>query len=449
METAEQGTPPPDVLVILTDQQRWDTVGAYGSPLEATPNLDRLAQQGIRFANAFTCQPVCAPARACLQTGTYATTNGVWRNGLPLAPGQQTLAHLFKEGGYDVGYIGKWHLAATGDQPVPAERRGGYVDYWEAADLLEFTSQPYGGRLFGQAGEEIMLEGYRVDALTERALRVLRQPHDRPLFLFLSYLEPHHQNDSAGATPDVYVAPEGYAARFANPWVPPDLLGRPGDWLAQLPAYYGAIARIDECVGRLLRELDALGRADQTLVFFTSDHGCHFRTRNDEYKRSCHDASIRVPAILRAPGRIRGRVIEELVSLVDVAPTLLDMAGLAVPSWMQGRSMAALLHDGQAPWPEEVFVQISEAEAGRALRTRRWKYAVFAPERDPWRDPGSASYQERCLYDLAADPHERVNLIGRSDHATVAATLRERLMVLMRLAGEDSAEIVPAAYPVA
>lgn len=431
----------PNVLVILTDQQRWDTVGAYGSPMHLTPNLDALAARGVRFAHAFTCQPVCGPARACLQTGRYASANGVWRNGIPLDPDDRTIAHQFKDHGYDVGYIGKWHLAATGREPVPAERRGGY-EHWEAADALEHTSHPDAYRAFDAHNQELVVDGYRVDAQTELVLRYLRQPRAQPFFLFVSYLEPHQQNDY-----NRFVAPEGYAARYANPWVPEDLQGRPGDWFSQLPDYYGMCARIDECLGKILATLEEQGQADHTVVLFTSDHGCHFRTRNNEYKRSCHEASLRVPAVIAGPGLPKGRVVSELVSLIDAPPTLLEVAGIGVPEEMQGHSTLPLIRGEEVDWPEEVFVQISESEVGRAIRSDRWTYAVYAPDADPRRDGSSDVYHERALYNLAADPHQRVNLIGRADHADVASRLRERLIARMVQAGELRPEIVPARFP--
>jgi arylsulfatase A-like enzyme len=181
-------------------------------------------------------------------------------------------------------------------------------------------------------------------------------------------------------------------------------------------------------------------------VLYTSDHGCHFRTRNAEYKRSCHESAIRVPAILSGPGVARGRALEQMVSLIDLPPTLLDAAGLAVPAAMQGRSARPLWAGEEADWPEEAFFQISESEVGRGIRTRRWKYSVYAPEKDPWRDSGAEVYQERYLYNLDADPHERINLVGRPDHAEVAERLRARLVARMVAAGEAAPEIVPARY---
>jgi len=193
--------------------------------------------------------------------------------------------------------------------------------------------------------------------------------------------------------------------------------------------------------------LEEAGKAQNTVVLFTTDHGCHFRTRNSEYKRSCHEASVRIPAVLWGPGLPAGAVVDELVSLVDLPPTLLQAAGLDVPRSMQGRSILPLLAGQRGGWPDEVYIQISEAEVGRAIRTRRWKYAVYAPEKRGWEHPDSDVYVERYLYDLAADPYEQVNLVGRGDYRSVSDELREKLSTRMEAAGEARAEILPARYP--
>lgn len=137
----------PNVLVFFTDQQRWDSTGAHGNPLGLTPNFDLLCQTGTHLVHHFTCQPVCGPARACMQTGTYATQNGSYRNGIALNPDLPNLAGLFKEAGYETGYIGKWHLNDFPEDIVPKERRGGY-EYWLAANALEMTSDAYETRVF-------------------------------------------------------------------------------------------------------------------------------------------------------------------------------------------------------------------------------------------------------------------------------------------------------------
>ena len=439
----------PNVLVVLTDQQRWDSCGCYGSPMDLTPNLDAMAQRGTRLEHCFSANPVCGPQRASLQTGQYPTEVDVHRNltdgtgDSPIRAVETTLADAFNEAGYRTGYVGKWHLADTRLEPVPTELRGGYDDYWIAADALEHTSHAYEGTLFDEDDEPIeFTDRYRVDAVTDYVERVVRDAvtHPEPFFLFASILEPHHQNDR-----DTFDAPDGYAERYANPWVPPDLRDRPGDWFEELPDYYGCIRRIDECLGRLLTLLDETRIADDTVVLFTSDHGCHFRTRNWEYKRSCHDASIRVPAVLQGPGFDGGGTVSDLVSLLDIPPTLLDAAGIDVPERMQGESVRPIV-DGSEDGRDAVFVQVSESAVERTLRTDRWKYSVYAPEADPIDDPSSDTYVERYLYDLRADSHEGINLVGRSDYRDVADDLRDRLVdAVAEYEGQD-VTVEEAAY---
>lgn len=418
------GEKKPNVLVFFTDQQRWDTVGVYGSPMNLTPNLDALAREGTKFDLAFTNQPVCAPARACIFTGQYATTHKVWRNGFGLKAEDNTLAHCFKKAGYEVGYIGKWHLSPDelGPGYVPPEYRGGFEDYWEAANLLEFTSHPYDTNLYDRDGNLIHISGYRVDALTERVIKFINQSHSNPFFLVVSYLEPHHQNDL-----NRFVAPDGYREKFSNPFVPYDLRTFPGDWQEQLPDYYGCIARLDEDFGRIVDTLKEKGMFEDTIVVFLSDHGCHFRTRNTEYKRSCHESSIRVPLIFHGPGFNKSLVIPEPVSLINFAPTILDAVNIPVPDTMQGGSAMPLLDRKIKNWKNEIFIQISESCVARAIRTERWKYSVIAEDKDGWLDSNSDTYTDYQLYDLYSDLYELVNLAGRREYKGIIEELRERL----------------------
>jgi arylsulfatase A-like enzyme len=418
----------PNVIVFFTDQQRWDTTGVHGNPGGLTPHFDRVARQGTHVRKSFTCQPVCAPARASLQTGLYATNTGVYRNGLALDPAAPTLAHYFNQAGYHTGYIGKWHLA-DGD-PVPASQQGEY-QFWLGANLTEFTSEPYNTVLYDQDGRAVGLPGYRVDATTDAAIRYVRDHQDEPFFLFLSFLEPHHQNQI-----DDFVPPDGYRHPYQNHWIPPDLAALGGSTQQHIAGYYGMIKRLDEAFGRLLDALKSVGLSDQTILLFTSDHGCHFKTRNSEYKRSCHESSIRIPTALIGPGFTGGGQIKELVSLVDLPPTLLDAAGLTVPEHFQGRSILPLVQGNATDWPEEVFIQISESQVGRAVRTQRWKYSVAASHKNGWEAPDSDHYQEEFLYDLQADPYELHNRIGLESHQEVAAVLRERLIRRLVAAGE-------------
>ncbi len=428
----------PNVIVFFTDQQRWDTTGVHGNPVDLTPNFDRMAREGTHLSNAFTCQPVCLPARASLQTGKYASQVACMTNGHALSPDHRTLAHHFNAAGYRTGYIGKWHLV-HGDSAVAKEHRGGY-EYWLGANILEFCSDAYDCVMFDGDNRPVKLPGYRVDAQTDAAIRFIAERKDGPFFLFCSYLEPHFQNSR-----DDYPAPTGYAEKYLDPWTPPDLRALVGTAPQHLPGYYGMVKRLDEALGRMFDALRSLDLLDDTIVLFTSDHGCHFKTRNSEYKRSAHESSIRIPAAMTGPGFFSGGCRRELVSLVDFTPTLLDACGISVPADMAGRSLVPLIQGRCSDWPEEVFVQISESHVGRAVRTHRWKYSVRAAEghaRLP--DCSADRYVEDCLYDLMADPYELNNLAGLTSHARVAEIMRGRLLKRMAMAGEAQPVVEPA-----
>ena len=443
----------PNILFIFSDQQRWDTVGAYGEnmgrALNLSPNLDAMAGEGVLFENAFSCQPVCGPTRSCLQTGLYATETGCWRNDIALPLDAVTLPRLLRPAGYEAGYIGKWHLASTGpeinhrDTPIPPEYRGGYEDYWLASDVLEFTSHSYDGHMFDGDGNrvEFPADRYRVDAVTDFAIEYLRsRKRDNPFFLFLSYIEPHHQNDHKH-----FEGPRGSKEKYKDYPVPGDLEGLEGDWKEELPDYLGCCASLDGAVGRLRGELRALKLAEDTLVIYTSDHACHFRTRNSEYKRSCHESSIRVPLIVHGPGFTGGKRIPELVSLIELPPTVVVAGGVEPPDTMQGKALQPLAVGMATDWQDDVFVQISESQVGRAVRTRRWKYSVRAPGRQNRQNGGAAEvYEEDFLYELEADPHERNNLVRDPAFVDVREEMKARLLKRMAQAHERMPEITPA-----
>ena len=426
----------PNVVVFFTDQQRWDTTGVHGHPGGLTPEFDAMAREGTHVVNSFTVQPVCGPARACLQTGLYGTEHGSFTNSVHLDPDIPTLGDRFRAAGYDTAYIGKWHLA-SGD-PVPEVERGGYAT-WRAANILEFTSDAYSTTVFDEHGRPLSLPGYRVDALADEAIRYLAEPREAPFFLFLSFLEPHHQNHR-----DDYPAPRGYAERYVDAWRPPDLEALVGSAPRHLAGYYGMVKRLDEALGRVRDALQSLDYERDTVILFTSDHGNHFKTRNAEYKRSCHEASIRVPTALVGPGFDGGGQIRTLVGIPDLTATLLDVAGLAVPEEIRGTSLLDTELRARSGADDDVFIQISEDVVGRALRTRRWKYAIEAPDANPTRDPGAERYTERFLYDLTADPYELENLAGVEAFAGVAADLRERLLAHIAEVEGVTPEIVPA-----
>jgi arylsulfatase A-like enzyme len=452
--TSNQAKPAkhPNIILYLSDQFRWDFLGANGlNGSTRTPNLDALAARGKNLTHAVTNQPVCAPSRSVLFTSRYATETGVWHNGLGLGQTLPTLAGELRTAGYTANLLGKWHLApgensgAAGAGAVAEGFRGGFLDLWEGANAIEHTTHPYEGTIYDRDGHEITYKDeYRVDFLTDRAERFLRQKQEKPFFLFISQLEPHQQNDMHQP-----IGPHGSVQRFANLTVPGDLSALPGTWQAQLPDYYGCVESIDNSVGRIRRILEEEHLAEDTIFIFLSDHGCHFMTRNEEYKRSTHNSSLRVPLLFDGPGFHGEQQISEIVGLIDVAPTILEAVNVPVPSGWKGRSLLPLLSDAEArrTWPNQQLIQISESMTARAIRTKDWTYCVADPT-GATKEPGVGTYHEHQFYDQRADPHELVNLAGRKEYREMAKELSGQLKKLMIAAGEPEPEIIPAAlYP--
>jgi arylsulfatase A-like enzyme len=425
----------PNVIVFFSDQQRWDTSSLFGNPMNLTPNYDRMALEGTHCYNAFTPQPVCVPARMVMQTGQYASKLDTYSNNGELLENQETIGHLFKNAGYNTAYIGKWHMCH--EEPVPKERRTGY-DYWLGSNILEFTSDAYQTTMFDNDGNPVELPGFRADAVADSAIKYINEHKGSPFFMFCSFIEPHFQNSR-----DDYPAPTGYEQKYIDPWVPPDLRNLVGTAPQHLPGYYGMVKRLDEAFGRMLDALRSLKLLDNTIILYTSDHGCHFKTRNREYKRSCHDSSIRIPMAFQGPGFQAGGRLPEMVSLVDIPPTLLDAADIDIPDYMQGRSILPLTKERVTDWPEEIFSEICDRTVERCVRTKRWKYSVM--KTDISKNRGSNwEFKEDSMYDLLADPYELNNLVGSIAHRGVADVMKKRLIRRMKEAGEDKPVILDA-----
>ncbi|MEO6923975.1 MAG: sulfatase-like hydrolase/transferase [Bryocella sp.] len=439
----------PNILLYCCDQMRSDFTGGFGeNSMTRTPTLDGMVRRGSSFRYAVTNQPLCSPSRACMITGRYATEAGLWKIGQGMRTDLPTLASVLTGEGYSSNFIGKWHLMASDRKKgigmgwVPPSQRYGFDGLWEGSNEFEWTTHPYEGTIWNNAGAPVNYKDeYRIDFITDRAVNFLRQPHDKPFLLYVSQLEPHQQNDL-----NRMVAPKGYAERFANPVVPADCRDLPGNWQEQLPDYYGCIQKIDESVGTILKTLEEQGLADDTIVCFISDHGCHFETRNTEYKRSPHDASIRFPFILNGPGFNQGTVRDELVSMIDLTPTLLAAVEAPIPPSMKGRNALPLLHSelDREGWEDVAYIQISESMVGRAIRTREWCYCVVDRSKIGTDVPSSNRYEEYQMYNLFDDPNQQVNLVGRKEYRDKSAMLRDLLLKKMVEAGEAVAEIVPA-----
>lgn len=431
-----------NIIFYFSDQQRWDTVNE-----EVTPNLMKLADEGVLFENSFTCQPVCGPARSCLQSGMYATETGCYTNGIALPQDITPLAEYFNRAGYQTAYIGKWHLGSDKypgigvhceKTAIPKDRQGKY-QYWRAADCLEFTSHGYDGYVFDGDGNKIDFTGYRADCINDFALEFLdKREKDKPFFLFVSQLEPHQQNDRNCF--------EGYKEtieKYKDYPLPDDLTFLKGDYKEMYPDYISAINRLDYNVGKLVAKLKQLGIYEDTIIIYTSDHGCHFKTRNMEYKRSCHESSIHTPLIIKGGGFEGGKRDNRLVSLIDLPPTMLSMAGIKTPPNFKGYDLTKETDDPETR-RKCVFMQISESQCGRAVRTDRFMYSVKDLNPTGYLHENSKVYFEDYLYDLKKDPIEKHNLVKDPKYAHVRRELKYLLLEEIRKAGEEAPVIFPA-----
>ena len=434
---------PNNIIFYFTDQQRWDTCGCFGQPLNITPNLDQLAREGVKFDNAFSPQPVCGPCRALFQTGKWPTETGCFRNNIMLPAGVKTLANYIEEAGYETAYIGKWHLASDGElekpptidhtvTAIPRQLRGGYTGFWRAADVLEFTSHGYDGFVFDENDRRIDFKGYRADCINNLALEFFDQyDGKKPFFMTISQIEPHHQNDRKH-----YEGPEGSKERFKDFVLPEDLKALGGNAAEEYPDYLGQCASLDENLGRLVAKLKEKGLYENTVIIFASDHGSHFLTRNrdehlngyDDYKRSCHDACLHVPLVI-AGGPFRGGVaMEDVVSTASLPKTILALAGVDVGGAMIGENLLDVVEKKSDNRPNEIFAQISESRVGRCIRTARYTYSVYAPGVNGGEAAASDRYADDFLYDMEQDPHQLNNVVTDPAYAQVKAELRARLL---------------------
>jgi len=458
----------PNILFIMADDHASQAIGCYGSRLNLTPAIDRIAREGVRFDNCFCTNGICAPSRAVILTGKHSHLNGVRDNAVAFDGSQTTFPKLLQAAGYETALLGKWHLKSdpTG------------FDYW---NILPGQGEYYNPDLI-EMGEKKRVAGYVTDILTDIALSFLeaRRPESRPFLLMFHHKAPHRNWQPAGRHMTMYDAAEfpepptlfdEYATRSRASFeqdmtireamtLESDLkLGPPperlddsqkatwekafgpkreafkkasltGDDLVRwkyrryLQDYLGCVAAVDESVGRVLDALDRTGLAENTLVVYTSDQGFFLGEHGWFDKRFMYEEALRMPLVMRLPGRIPpGAADHDMVSNLDFAPTFLDIAGLGKPAPMQGRSFVPLLLGRRvAGWPESVYYHYYEfpavhmAKRHYGVRTKRHKLIHFYHDIDAWE-----------LYDLENDPNELRNVYGDPAYSTVRRVLEAEL----------------------
>ena len=421
----------PNVLLIITDDQGYGDFGFHGNPKIKTPNLDRLARASVELER-FYVSPVCAPTRASLMTGRYNYRTGVTDTYLGRAmmrPEEVTLAEMFSAAGYRTAIFGKWHL---GDNyPLRAIDQGFREALVHKGGGIGQPSDPPGGNSYFDPvlqhnGHSVKARGYCSDVFTDAALEFIGQTRASPFFVYLAFNAPHAPLE----VPDRYYQPYAKLG-LANREFP--RLGHP------LPAeadpettarVYGMVTNIDDNLGRLFARLEALGIAANTIVVFLTDNGpqqVRYNAGLLERKGSVHEGGIRVPCLVRWPGRLAaGRKVATVAAHIDVAPTLLDLCAVAPPRGVafDGRSLAPLLSGREVAWPDRTLFfqwhrgEVPELYRAFAARTARYKLAQPAGAGDAT-IPAKA---ELKLYDMLEDPLEQRNIAA--EHPEVVSNLR-------------------------
>lgn len=422
-------TPRPNILFIMVDEMRWDAMGCEKHPVVATPNLDRLARSGVRFANSYTVSPVCSPARACVFTGRYAHVNGVTINGVPANNGEIFLPTILKHHGYHTAIAGKLHY-------TPHRFDYGFDQFWTFGTegptpeigYVEYLRRTHGSPAKwpivpgtcpwpeDPLGRDVGLfkykrEDFETEWITDRSIDYLRgrNKQAQPWFLFTSYLKPHSPSvepepyfskyDPAGMPipklpPNAREIRAAQAGRGKRAFVDDEKMMR-----VMSALYYGAIAHIDDQIGRIFRELDTLGMAENTLVLFTADHGNMLGDHGRWFKGVQYEGSAHVPLLWKGPKGAPengGRVVDKVVENTDLLPSILEAVQVPVPERVQGRSFLQLARGKDPQWKDRCY---SELRSGMLLE-EGWKLI----------DNSLNGTGTRELYHLRSDPKEQRNL---------------------------------------
>lgn len=413
----------PNILLVLTDDQRYDTLSVVQAelgekgrfPWTDTPNMDRLARDGVRFRNAFVVNSICSPSRASILTGTYGHRNGIINNRTNFPQESVTYPKLLRDAGYRTGYFGKWHMGFQAGQRPGFEYSASFIGQGHYFD------EP-----FEVNGTMVPTSGWVDDVTTQYALEFLRahkNETNRPFAMTVGFKSPHGPH-----TPPPRLAGY-YAGRKSRPvpnlGIPPvfDSMKEKGKKppLYENPDYHRCLKGVDENLGRILDEIDSLGFADNTLVVFTSDNGMFRGEHGLGDKRAAYEESMRVPMIFRYPALSQPpAAMDQIVLNIDIAPTILDFAGVPIPASMQGRSWKPLLAGSAKNWRTSFFYAYHlESEYPRIPTTM----AVRTSSAKLIRYFGKPEWSE--LFDLKADPYELHNLIADPAAAGLKTQMEE------------------------
>jgi len=406
-----------NIIFILIDDLRFDTFSFMGHPVVQTPNIDRLAHNGVHFKNAFVTTSLCSPSRATILSGLYSHQHTILDNSTPFPDSVPTFPVLLQKMGYRTGFIGKWHMGGESDKPRPGFHR------W-----VSFRGQGvYANPTFNIDGAQTKREGYVTDLITDYSLDFIRQNRERPFMLYMSHKAVHADftpaprdtgkyRDAAVPRPRSFAdAEENYRGRpdwvhrQRNSWHGVDgMYNKTVDFDGFYRRYCETILGVDDSVGRVLSALEKENLLDDTLIMFMGDNGFLFGEHGLIDKRCMYEPSIRVPLIAHCPALTRGaRVRDEMTLNLDIAPTILDAAGADIPSSMRGRSFLGLIQGRDIPWRKEFlyeyFWERAYPQTPTVLGLRTDEYSFM-------RHHGVWDLYE--LYDIRKDPDQMHNLLG-------------------------------------
>lgn len=441
------GVRPRNIVFILSDDHRYDAMSFLGHPFVQTPHMDRLAREGAHVRNAFVTTALCSPSRASILTGTYAHRHGVVDNFTSIPPGLPNFGEYLQQARYQTAYVGKWHIGNDADAPQPG------FDYWVSfRGQGQYLPNPP-QTMLNVNGTRVPQRGYITDELTDYAVQWLDQTaRDRPFMLYLSHKGVHADfvpperykgsYASAPVTPPATMAPEAAVAGNFPTWVRNQRNSWHGvefpyhstlDVAEYYRRYLETLRGVDDSIGRVLAWLEQHDLLDSTLVVYMGDNGFAFGEHGLIDKRTAFEWSMRVPMLVHAPGVVKpGTTVEGIVANIDVAPTLLEAAGLERPAHMDGHSFLPLARGETVPsWRDALLYEyyweysFPQTPTQFALRGNRYKY-VFT----------HGVWDLDMLFDLQEDPGEARNLIEVPEQQERVRTMRAQLFAeLERLDG--------------
>jgi N-acetylglucosamine-6-sulfatase len=462
----KSGSKPRNVVLIVADDHRFDALGCAGHPFLKTPHLDTLASHGLRIQNAFVTTALCSPSRASILTGLYAHRHRVIDNNNPVPPGLTFFPQYLQQAGYDTAFIGKWHMGSDSDAPQPGFEHWisfkGQGTYWPNPNGLNVN------------GKQVPQQGYLTDELTDYAVDWLNQRDgSKPFLLYLAHKAVHTDflpasSDSAPAKlllPGIEgrigfaPAPRHLGSYAEQPFVAPESMAFTPRNYADKPMwvqnrrnsrhgvdvpfgnrisldivyrqYMETLLAVDESVGRVVDALKKKNVLDSTLIIYMGDNGYAWGEHGMVDKRSAYEESMRIPFIVHCPELIKAGIgISQMVANTDIAPTVLEAAGLVAPAGLDGGSILPLLAGKSTPWRDKLLYEyfwewnFPMTPTLHAIRTERYKFI---------RPHGVWDIEE--LYDLQNDPHEMENLAGRPEHRNQARELKTQLFAMLQESG--------------